>query len=137
MSLFLGPIVGRAPATPKQVNQHVRMRGSVCISNAKTKANSKGNDKGKGNGTAESFPSIRTLMMKIQEHLDFNEERKKLKERVEYRRIKAEEPDINVWEQKCSDWWLLGSDDEGVHSPFWYNAVTAGPRRLRDGDPRF
>ena len=113
------------------------MRGSVCISNAKTKANSKGNDKGKGNGTAESFPSIHSLMMAIQEHLDFNEERKKLKERVEYRRIKAEEPDINVLEQNCSDWLLKGSDDEGLRSPFWYNEVTGESRMLRKGDPRF
>ena len=127
MSSFLEPIVGRAP---------VRMRGSVCISNAKAKANSKGNDKGKGYGTAENIPSTHTLMMAIQAHLDFNEKRHKLKERVEYRRIKAEEPDINVLEENCSPW-LLKGNDEGVRSPFWHNAVTGEPRRLRDGDPRF
>ena len=110
MSSFLEPIVGRALAVPTKVKRQVRMKGSVCISNAKTKANSKGNDKGKGYGTAENIPSTHTLMMAIQAHLDFNEKRHKLKERVEYRRIKAEEPDINVLEENCSPWLLKGND---------------------------
>ena len=122
-------------AIKRQVTKrHALMRGSVCISNALAKANSKGNDKGQGNDTAESFPSIRSLMMKIQDHVEFNKRRK---ERIEYRRIKAEEPDINVEKENCSPWLLRGSDDEGVSSPFWYNAVTGESRRLRDRDPRF
>jgi hypothetical protein len=122
---------------PTQVKRPVRMRGSVCISQAKAKANSKGNDKGKGSGTAEIVPSTRTLMMAIQEHLDFIEERHKIKERVEFRRIRAEEPDINAQEENCSPWLLIGSDEEGGPSPFWHNELTWEARRLRDGDPRF
>ena len=178
MSSFLEPIVGHAPAMPRQV----RMRGSVCNDKGSKKdktPNRKRSDDLFNTGSsssdsssfgprqaderavrlsridhmthlhpgceqAESVPSTPTLMMAMQEHVEFNkrrrkaneEERHKFMERVEYRRIKAEEPDINVLEENCSPW-LLKGNDEGIRSPFWYNWETGKPRRLRDGDPRF
>ena len=146
MSSFLRPIVGTVVATPKRIfKRQVRMRGSVCIANARSmaKTTNEDNDNGKGNGKAESVPSARFLMHAIREHLEYNkrrladkEERHKLKELVEYRRIMAEEPDINVQSEGCSPWLLICSVSP-PHWPFWHNEDTGEARMIREGDPRF
>ena len=91
--------------------------------------------KAKAKAKAQTHTSSNKLICLVQEVIHENEQRRKHKEMIEYRRIMAAEPGIN--DQSARDpyqpWLLLCEERE---RPLWYNEATGESRRLDAGDPR-